>query len=104
MIKTEDIIKISSYFSKIHHIKGRLRVRVSPQIKEDITNISLTDIETLPQKINGIKNIKINKLVASITIEYDATIFSESIWEDLLAQKNLDEITILINNLSKEVM
>ncbi len=104
MITGEDIIKISSFFTKIHHTRGRLRVRVKPKITEEVKNITLNDIKEIPKKIDGIKKIKINKLVASITIEYDPHIFCESIWEDLLKQKNLEEITVLINNLSKEVL
>ncbi len=104
MIQTEDIIKIASYFSIIAHTPGRLRVRVNPKIKNESSNISILDIENLPKKIKGIKDIKINKIIASVTITYDATIFKPEIWEDLIHKRNLEEITEIINNLAKEVM
>ncbi len=103
MITTEDIIKIASYFTIVHHVKGRLRVRVNPSITKQNNYISLSDIEELPNKILGIKKIKINKIVASVTITYDPQVFSPGIWDDLIAGDNLDEITILINKLAKEV-
>lgn len=104
MIKTEDIIKIASYFTIVAHSPGRLRVRVNPKIKNENSNISIEDIEQIPNKIKGIKNIKVNKIIASVTITYDANIFKPEVWEDLINKRNLDEITQIINNLAKEVM
>lgn len=103
MIKTEDIIKIAKYFSIIAHTPGRLRVRVNPKITSESGNITLGDIEDLPKKINGIKSIKIKKIIASVTIMYEPTVFAPSLWEDLIKNENLEELTILINNLAKEV-
>ena len=103
MIKVEDIIKIGSYFSIIAHTPGRLRVRVSPKIENEAGNISIEDIENLPNKINGIESIKIKKIIASVTIVYNPKIFPAKIWEDLIKNENLDEITQLINKLAKEV-
>jgi hypothetical protein len=104
LISTEEIINIAKYFSIIAHTPGRLRVRVNPKIKDNAGNISLEDIENLPTKINGITNIKINKIIASVTITYDPLIFKPKVWEDLIKNENLDEITDLINNLAKEVI
>ncbi len=103
MITTEDIIKIASYFTIIAHTPGRLRVRVNPKIKEAGGNIGFADIESLPQRIAGIKSIKIKKMIASVTIMYDPAIFAPKLWEDLVKHENLDELTQLINNLAKEV-
>ena len=104
LIDTKKLIELSSYFSIIHHIKGRIRLRVSSKIKEmNKNNISLSDIESLSQKVKGIKRIKVNKIVGSITIDYDSTIFSDSLWVDLIEQKNLEHITSMINELSKDL-
>lgn len=103
MIKTEDIINIANYFTIIAHTPGRLRVRVNPKIKEEKGNISIEDIENLPNKINGIKSIKIKKIIASVTIIYDENIFPPKLWEDLIKNENTEELTRLINELAKEV-
>jgi len=103
LIKTEDIIKIANFFTIIAHAPGRLRVRVNPKIKNEGGNISLKDIENLPNKIDGIKDIKIKKIIASVTITYDPNIFRPALWEDLIAHRNLDEVSLLINKLAKEV-
>lgn len=103
MINTEDIIKIASYFSIIAHTPGRLRVRVSSKIKNESSNISIGDIENLPNRIDGILSIKIKKIIGSVTIMYDPEIFPQQLWEDLINKNNLEDITILINKLIKEV-
>ncbi|WP_072681295.1 hypothetical protein [Arcobacter sp. LA11] len=103
MIQTEDIIKVASYFSIIAHTPGRLRVRVNPNIKKENGNITINDIEDLPNRIDGIKSIKIKKIIASVTIMYDPIIFPSKLWEDLIKNENLDELTEIINKLAKEV-
>ncbi len=104
MITTEEIIKIASFFSIIAHTPGRLRVRVNPKIKDSGGNITISDIENLPKKIDGIISIKINKIIASVTIMYDPNIFKPKLWEDLVKNENIEELTILINKLAKEVV
>jgi hypothetical protein len=102
-ITAQDIVKITSYFTIISHVKGRLRVRVNPKITQEASNITTKDIEDLSTKIDGIKKIKINKIVASITIEYDNNIFPKQIWDDLISGKNLDEAVAIITKLKKEI-
>jgi hypothetical protein len=103
MIESKEIINLVSYFTKIHHIKGRLRVRVNPAIVKDVSGISLSDIERISTQISGIKNIKINPVVASVIIEYDDDIFNFQLWEELLNGKNIEFITSEINKLSDKV-
>lgn len=103
-ITPQKIVEIASYFTVISHTKGRLRVRVNPKIKDEVSDVSLSDIETLPQKINGIKKIKINKIIASVTIEYNNEIFPKDKWDDLINGENLDEVVKIIENLKKEII
>lgn len=103
MITTEDIITIASYFSIIAHTPGRLRVRVNPKIKKSGSSITIEDIEDIPNKIDGIKSIKVKKIIGSVTILYEPTVFPPSLWEDLIKNENLEELTELINKLAKEV-
>ncbi|AFL68891.1 HMA2 domain-containing protein [Sulfurospirillum barnesii] len=101
-ITAEKLVELGRYFSIIHHIKGRIRLRVNPKIKCHGESVSLQDIEALPQKIEGIKSIKINKIVGSLTIEYDAHIFPDHLWKDLVHGENLEELVSMITRLSKE--
>ena len=102
-ITPQKIVEIASYFTVISHTKGRLRVRVNPKIKDEVSDVSLSDIETLPNKINGIKKIKINKIIASVTIEYENEIFPKDKWDDLINGENIDEVIVIIEKLKKEI-
>ncbi len=104
MIDAKKLVELSSYFSIVHHIKGRIRLRVSSKIKElkNDSNITIDDIQELPNKVNGIKSLKINKLVGSITIEYDNSIFAYELWEDLINQRDLERIATMLNELYKD--
>ena len=102
-ITPQKIVEIASYFTVISHTKGRLRVRVNPKIKNEVSDVSLNDIETLPNKINGIKKIKINKIIASVTIEYENEIFPKDKWDDLIKGQNIDEVVEIIEKLKKEI-
>lgn len=104
MIDSKKLIEVASYFSIVHHIKGRIRLRVDPKIKELNNNITLEDIEDLPKKIKGIKSIKINKIIGSITVEYDNAIFADRLWNDLIEGNNIEELADMINNLAKEAV
>ncbi len=104
LITAEKLVDLASYFTLIHHTKGRIRVRVSPKIKELDGKVSLQEIEELPKRIDGISKIKINKLVGSITIEYNPDIFEKELWDNLVEGENLDEVTNIINKLYKEVV
>lgn len=104
MITQEQIIKIASYFTIIAHTPGRIRVRVNPKIQSESENISIEDIQSLPSKIAGINTIKINKIIASVTITYDPSVFPPSLWEDLVKNENIEQISKLINDLVKEVI
>lgn len=104
MIDTQEIIKMASFFSIIAHTPGRLRVRVNPKIKDSGGNITIADIENLPNKIDGIISIKVNKIIASVTIMYEPNIFKPKLWENLVKNENIEELSILINKLAKEVI
>ena len=102
-IKTQTLAQVASYFSMISHTNGRLRVRVSPKIKELSSSVNLASLDDMIAQINGIKNVKFNKLIGSVTIEYDHEIFPKNLWEDLLKGQNLEEISAKVNEVAREV-
>jgi len=103
-VTAEKLIELGGYFSIVHHIKGRIRLRVSPKIKEHKHHVGIEDIEALPARINGIKSIKINKIIGSVTVEYDHHVFPDHLWENLVKGKELDEIIAIIDTLAKEIV
>ena len=102
-IKTQTLAQVASYFSMIAHTNARLRVRVSPKIKELSSSVNLASLDDMIAQINGIKNVKFNKIIGSVTIEYDHEIFPKNLWEDLLKGQNLEEISAKVNEVAREV-
>jgi hypothetical protein len=103
MVQADDIVKISAYFSKIHHTAGRLRVKIDKNITQEVKNISLEQITSLPNDIAGLQEIKINKIMATATILYDPSIFKPQLWDDLMSGKNLEKITQILNELQSQI-
>ena len=102
-IKTQTLAQDASHFSMMAHTNGRLRVKDSPKIKELSSSVNLASLDDMIAQINGIKNVKFNKLIGSVTIEYDHEIFPKNLWEDLLKGQNLEEISAKINEVAREV-
>ena len=66
-------------------------------------HLNLASLDDMIAQINGIKNVKFNKIIGSVTIEYDHEIFPKNLWEDLLKGQNLEEISAKVNEVAKEV-
>lgn len=88
---TEDEVKqFASFFHLIHHSPGRIRLRASKELKNALAefgeNKLLEGFEMI-KNLPVVKGIKINKIIGSVTIEYDSKSFEPSLWELWLSQK-----------------
>lgn len=104
MLKVDNLLELGEYLTIIHHTKGRIRLRVNPKIKEKAQDLSVDMVNNLPTYIKGIEKVKVNKLVGSITINYDTNIFEPTLWEELLKGNISDTLRDNLNALleSKE--
>jgi len=79
---------MSTYFDVVHHIAGRIRLRVSPRfLKQPLAK----DAAKLTQQINairGIKQIRLNLAIGSVVIQYDPQIIQPNLWEQWLQDYN----------------
>ncbi len=102
MFKKEDLIALAKYLSIVSHTKGRIRLRVSPSIIKEADNFDKSILDTLPQKIEGIKDLKVNMLIGSVTISYDAEVFNPQIWDEMIKGELSDELLERLQDLIKE--
>ena len=120
-IPMSDIAQVAEFFSIIHHIPGRIRIRVNvtkiPAIQKWANETSLREILpqgsagegsegfiiTLLQSLPAVKNIKVNAIVGSATIEYDKAIFEPSLWENWVKKENLEAICAKLNQMAKSL-
>lgn len=103
MVEKQDLQRLTKYLSIVHHSKNRIRLRASLAIKKEASDIDLNLINDLPSKIEGIKEVKINKLIGSITISYDSTIFPPNLWEELVSGDFSNELVDKFSKILKEV-
>ena len=104
LIVSDVILRLASYFTPIAHTPGRIRVRVSSEIKKEASNFDIKNLDGVIKQIKGIKNVKFNYLIGSVTIEYDQTIFAKELWDDLLAGRNIKVIAQTINELARDIV
>lgn len=103
LIASQIILKLASYFTAIAHTPGRLRVRVSSDIKRESENFDLKNLDQIIAQIDGIKDVKFNPIIGSVTIQYDNEILPKQLWDDLLTGKNIEITTQKINELARKI-
>lgn len=97
----DEIEKIATFFHIIHHSAGRIRLRVSKEFQRTVESIGeekLLNLFESVKRLAVIKNIKINKIIGSVTIEYDKKIFEPKLWELWFNQK---ESTLIYQRLQQ---
>lgn len=102
MITKDELLKIASYLKIVHQSKGRVRLRVSPKILEHKDELDPSLIDEFPKIFDGIKSIKFNKLIGSITVLYDENLLPSTTWENLINGKIDDQLWEKFKELIKE--
>lgn len=100
-METQKLAEVIKFFSLIHHTPGRLRLRVSPQIKAYKDEFDLENLDKNIKNIEGINRVKFNQMIGSVTIEYDKNIFSKDIWDNLLQGNSPELITSQLKQLTR---
>lgn len=88
----DDLVNLADCFSIIHHSPGRIRLRASLKLKDLANSVDSSDFNNLFDTINAlpmIKHIKINKLIGSVTIEYDPKKFDSTLWEKWIEKSDI---------------
>ncbi|MCK6411004.1 MAG: cation transporter [Azonexus sp.] len=79
--------RIATYLAIAHQIPGRIRFKIDAGVLKDPALQALGDrgLSDALGVIPGVREIRINKLARSCTVEYDGTIIPDIAWSDLLA-------------------
>jgi len=77
---------MNPYFNVIHHIDGRIRLRVSPHIFKHPVVKDADHLLQQAKAIRGIQQIRLNLAVRSVVIQYDPSIIKPSAWEQWLQE------------------
>lgn len=78
---------LAPYLRIAHQIPGRIRFKVDAAITDDPLLGRLQDgsLNAALGAIRGVRDIRINRLARSCTVEYDVRLIPDRAWADLLA-------------------
>lgn len=85
MSNITDILLLARHVSIVHHIPGRIRLRVLPS---GIPIAAGLDLNRLVNGIQGVRKTRVNAIVGSVTVEYDCELLSPQLWESLVKSKS----------------
>jgi hypothetical protein len=75
-----DLLLLARHASIVHHIPGRIRLRLSPSVVNVLDKVS---VDQLMNRIPGIIKTRVNMIVGSVVIEYDHHRLSPDLWESI---------------------
>lgn len=124
-IPLNEITQIADFFVIVHHVRGRIRIRANlknleraktwaqnTELRQFLADSHSNDTQTigtqemiiaLLKRLNAIKEIKVNALIGSATITYDANLFEPNLWESWVKKERLEEITAKLNDFSQDI-
>lgn len=81
------IARFSPYLQIAHQIPGRIRFKIALAVLDDpqIRELGSDSLNEALGSIPGVREIRVNKLARSCTVEYDHQHIPDAAWADLLA-------------------
>jgi len=70
-----------------HHIRGRIRLRLTSYPKElqPPDSQTIEQLQTLIEQAPGVHSVRVNPLARSCLVEYDPKLISDQAWKDFIA-------------------
>jgi hypothetical protein len=80
----QTFIELRKHISIVHHVKGRIRLKIALNFIKRFSHVSLSDLESLFRSIEGVKGIRMIWSARSVVICYDPHLISSELWQGLL--------------------
>lgn len=78
------LLGLRRHLSIVHHLPGRIRLRLGPSLWGSASRIDRDLFQGLLDRLEGIRDIRVNKAVATVIIEYDPHRVPPGDWETLV--------------------
>lgn len=79
----ETLERFAQYVTIAHHVPGRVRFKFNPAILKELGEEAMGQLERFHQTLEGIREVRVNKLARSATIAYDKTVIEPEFFEQL---------------------
>lgn len=84
-MNTKEFISIRSMIEIAHHVPGRLRLRIDPEIRK---HPAAAELGKLRSNEFGILSTRLNPLARSLVVEYDTAKINPAVLEEFLVSKD----------------
>jgi len=78
------LLGLRRHLSIIHHLAGRIRLRLGPGLWMGASEFDRTQLQRLLEALEGIRAVRVNRAAASVVIEYDPIHLPPGDWETLV--------------------
>lgn len=94
-IKLEPFLAMRRHLEIVHHVPGRIRVRVTTNLFNDVAKVDSAVLDRVLGAIDGIEDVRVNRLAGSAVISYDTRKIQSSWWATLLTGDEDDALALL---------
>lgn len=88
----EELLAVKKYVSVVHHVEGRIRLKVDPAIMKDPVSKRLEEISA---SIPGVLDKRVNMLARSVVLRYDPAVIHPADMANLLGASDSESLAIL---------
>ena len=83
-ITADAFVALYHSFRIVHHVPGRLRVRLGKGTLPQLRGVSVGTFRQFIESIDGVIRFRISPATLSAVVEYDRELLSPSLWESLI--------------------
>lgn len=90
--KVAALLDLRRHISIVHHLPGRIRLRLGPALWSRIAQVGRGRLQALAAELEaeGIRGVRVNAAVASVVVEYDSAQVPPENWETLVQGNALE--------------
>lgn len=79
----ESLLELRRHMAIVHHLPGRIRLRFGPALWGKAAHLDRDLFQKIVTHLEGIRDVRLNRAVASVVIEYDPSQVHPDAWETL---------------------
>lgn len=96
-------LELRKHLSIVHHIPGRIRLKVNTTILKAFDNVDSGLIDKVLGEIEGIQDVNVNVLARSVRIQYSIKQLQPSWWDTLVNAEEQDALKLFKSLLKNQL-
>ena len=83
-VTADDVIRLREHLQIVHHIQGRLRVRISTSALGEPGHSQVQGLRRFIESLEGVQRLRISATTRSAIVDYNQKNLSPQLWESLI--------------------